>query len=77
MAYDRSVSAADHALAPESVWNIRLPELRFGPDATDELAYQIRVIGVPAGAHGLLVTDETLVDVGHADRVRDALHNWG
>jgi len=77
MAYDRSVSADDHDLVPESVWNIRLPELRFGRDATDELPYQIRDIGVPDGAHGLLVTDETLVDVGHAGRVRDVLVDAG
>ncbi|WP_049925085.1 hydroxyacid-oxoacid transhydrogenase [Halopiger goleimassiliensis] len=75
--YDRSVSAADHELGPETVWHLQLPEIRFGRDAVEELGFQLAGQGVTEGAHGLLVTDETLVDVGHADRVTDHLEDAG
>lgn len=77
MSYERSVSASTHELAPESVWYLQMPQIRFGPDATDELAYQLRDLGVDETAHGLVVTDETLVDIGHADRVADHLEREG
>ncbi|MFB6118757.1 hydroxyacid-oxoacid transhydrogenase [Halosegnis sp.] len=73
MSYDRSVSAGDHGLLSESVWTFQLPAVRFGAGAVDELGFQLADLGVDEGATGLLVTDETLIDVGHADRVADAL----
>ncbi|WP_323173584.1 hydroxyacid-oxoacid transhydrogenase [Natrialba sp. PRR66] len=69
MSYDRSVSADSHKLSPESVWHIDMPEIRFGRDATDELAYQLRDLGVEGTATGLVITDEGVADAGHADRV--------
>lgn len=73
MSYERSVSASTHDLVPESVWHLEMPQIRFGPDATDELSFQLRDLGVDETAHGLVVTDEMLVDIGHADRVSDHL----
>jgi alcohol dehydrogenase class IV len=77
MSYDRTVSAAVHDPVPESVWNIRLPALRFGRGAADELGHQLRDAGVEPGATGLLVTDETLTDLGHADRIHEAVADAG
>ncbi|MFT4889736.1 MAG: alcohol dehydrogenase class IV [Halobacteriales archaeon] len=77
MSHERSVSAPEHELSPETVWHIQMPEIRFGLNATEELPFQIRDIGVEAGAHGLVVTDETLVDLGHADRVVSELGDAG
>lgn len=74
--YERSVSAPDHVASPETVWNLQLPAIRFGRDAVDELASQLADLGVERGARGLLVTDETLVDLGHAARVRGALDEF-
>ncbi|WP_254545790.1 hydroxyacid-oxoacid transhydrogenase [Halomarina pelagica] len=75
--YERSVSAPEHAQAPETVWHLQMPQIRFGRDAVEELAYQLRDLGVAGDARGLLVTDETLVDLGHAGRVRDELEDDG
>ncbi|SFG33353.1 Alcohol dehydrogenase, class IV [Halopelagius inordinatus] len=77
MGYERSVSAGNSGLSPETVWSIKMPELRFGRDATDELAFQLRDLGVGDDAHGLVVTDENLVDIGHAGRVRAHLEDAG
>ena len=77
MSYERSVSAPDHALEPETVWHLQLPELRFGRNAVSELGYQLHDLGVDEGAHGLVVTDDTLVDLGHAARVTDELEGAG
>lgn len=73
MSHDRSVSADEHELAPESVWSFQMPQVRFGPGAVDELGFQLRELGVDEDARGLVVTDGTLVDIGHAERVREAL----
>lgn len=77
MSYDRSVSAPNHALSPETVWSIRMPELRFGRNATDGLAFQLREIGVETQSHGLVVTDANLADIGHAGRVEEHLADAG
>jgi alcohol dehydrogenase class IV len=77
MSYDRSVSAPDHAMEPETVWHLQLPEIRFGRDAVEELGFQFRDLGVAEGAHGLVITDETLVDLGHTERVTDELDDAG
>ncbi|CQH63309.1 probable oxidoreductase (iron-containing alcohol dehydrogenase family) (plasmid) [Halobacterium hubeiense] len=69
MSYDRSVSASDRELAPETIWHIDMPEIRFGRDATDELAFQLRDLGVEGAATGLVITDDGVADAGHADRV--------
>ncbi|MFC7235589.1 hydroxyacid-oxoacid transhydrogenase [Halosegnis marinus] len=73
MSYDRSVSAANHDLLAESVWSFQMPRVRFGAGAVEELGSQLRDLGVDDDATGLLVTDPTLADVGHAERVAEAL----
>jgi alcohol dehydrogenase len=75
--YDRSVSAPDHELAPETVWHLQLPQIRFGRNAIDELGFQLSDLGVDEGAHGLVVTDENLAEIGHVDRVSDQLEDAG
>ena len=77
MSYERSVSAPEHAPEPETVWHLQLPQLRFGRDAASELGYQFHELGVDEGAHGLVITDETLVDLGHTARVTDELDAAG
>ena len=77
MSYDRSVSAPTRELEPETVWNVRLPEIRFGRNATDELGFQLRDLGVAEDARGLVVTDANLVDLGHAGRVEGNLEDAG
>jgi alcohol dehydrogenase class IV len=77
MSYERSVSASPHELEPETVWNVRMPEIRVGARAVEELGHQLRSLGVGAGDRGLVVTDGTLVGLGHADRVTDAIEDAG
>ena len=77
MGYDRSVSASEHELGPETVWHLQMPQIRFGRDAVEELGYQLADLGVGDDAHGLLVTDESLVDIGHVGRVTDHLEDAG
>lgn len=77
MSYDRSVSAPEHAMEPETVWHLQMPEIRFGRDAVEELGFQFRDLGVEEDAHGLVITDENLVDLGHTDRVTDELNEAG
>ncbi|MDS0295034.1 hydroxyacid-oxoacid transhydrogenase [Halogeometricum luteum] len=77
MSYERSVSAPNHSLDPETVWHIDMPEIRFGRDSTEELAFQLRDLGVDEDARGLVVTDENLVDIGHADRVAGEIEDDG
>ncbi|WP_436343297.1 hydroxyacid-oxoacid transhydrogenase [Natronorubrum sp. FCH18a] len=79
MSYERSVSAPEHDLQPETVWHLQMPQIRCGRDAVEELAFQLADLGVSADGdpHGLVVTDETLVDIGHAGRVTDHLEDAG
>ncbi|QLG29478.1 iron-containing alcohol dehydrogenase [Halorarum halophilum] len=77
MNYERSVSAIPHELAPETVWNVEMPELRVGRGAIEELGAQLSALGVDEDARGLIVTDGTLVDLGHADRVADNVEAAG
>ncbi|WP_266082161.1 hydroxyacid-oxoacid transhydrogenase [Haladaptatus caseinilyticus] len=77
MGYERSVSAPSHELSPETVWHIQMPQIRFGLDATEELAFQLRDLGVDENASGLIITDEGLVDAGHVERVSSHLIDAG
>ena len=77
MGYQRSVSAPDADLAPETVWQLRMPEIRFGRGAIDELAHQLDTLGAEPPGRGLLITDENLVHLGHADRVAGVLEAAG
>ena len=73
MSYERSVSAPSHELSPETVWHMQMPQIRFGRNATDELAFQLRDLGVDEDAHGLVITDGNLADIGHVGRVETHL----
>ena len=77
MTHERSVSASPHRLVQESVWQIKMPELRFGAGAVEELGYQVADLGVATPAEGLVVTDRALTDHGHTGRVVDALEAEG
>ncbi|NUE02411.1 iron-containing alcohol dehydrogenase [Halorubraceae archaeon YAN] len=77
MSYERSVSASPHELSTESVWHIQMPQIRFGADATNEVGFQLADLGVPTDSRGLIVTDDTLVSLGHVDRVSDQLEADG
>jgi alcohol dehydrogenase class IV len=77
VSYERSVSADDHELTAESVWQIQMPELRVGQGAVAELGHQLAQLGADEDSRGLLVTDETLVSLGHADRVTDHVEDAG
>ncbi|ADJ14090.1 hydroxyacid-oxoacid transhydrogenase [Halalkalicoccus jeotgali] len=76
MGYERSISAPEHAQTPETVWKLEMPRIRFGRDAVEELDFQFEDLGVEPGSHGLLVTDETLLGLGHAERVREQLGEY-
>lgn len=75
--YDRTISADDHGLGPETVWEIQLPAIRFGRNAVEELDFQLAQLGVDDGASGLIITDEPMVQTGHVDRVTDHLEDAG
>ena len=77
MSYERSVSAPEHSLEPEPVWNLRMPEIRFGRGAVSELGFQFHDLSISEDAHGLIVTDENLTDIGHTERVREHLADAG
>lgn len=77
MSYDRSVSADPHELQPETVWHLQMPQIRFGRDSIRELGFQLSDLGVEEGAHGLVVTDDVLSEIGHVDRVVDRLEKAG
>lgn len=77
MSYDRSVSAPEHTMEPETVWHLQMPQIRFGRNAVGELGYQLRDLGVAENAHGLVITDQNLTDLGHTERVSDELHDAG
>ncbi|WP_336363755.1 hydroxyacid-oxoacid transhydrogenase [Halalkalicoccus salilacus] len=77
MSYDRSVSADPHELQPETVWHLQMPQIRFGRDSIRELGFQLSDLGVKEGAHGLVVTDDVLSEIGHVDRVVDRLEKAG
>ena len=77
MSYDRSVSAPEHTMEPETVWHLQMPQIRFGRNAVGELGYQLRDLGVAESAHGLVITDTNLTALGHTERVTDELDDAG
>lgn len=68
---------ADDWGIPETVWQLGLPEIRFGRNSLADLGVQLEQLGVPPEGHGVLVTDETLVDIGHATRVQEQAETGG
>lgn len=77
MGYERTVSADGADLTPETVWEFSLPEIRFGQGAIKELPRQLSSLGTDPPGRGLIVTDPTLVDLGHADRVTSVIEDAG
>jgi alcohol dehydrogenase class IV len=77
VSYERSVSADPHELSPETVWEVRMPAIRVGADAANELGYQLGQIGLSGEGRGLIVTDSDLASLGHVDRVADELEADG
>ena len=77
MSYDRSVSAPEHTMEPETVWHLQMPQIRFGRNAVGELGYQLRDLGVAESAYGLVITDTNLTALGHTERVTDELDDAG
>lgn len=74
----RSVSTPEHLLdQPETVWNLQLPQIRFGRHAIEELPHQLNQLDINPPAHGLLVTDETIASHGHIGTVQDELTKSG
>lgn len=74
----RSVSTADHLMdRPETVWNLELPEIRFGRRSIEELPLQLDNLDVNSTAHGLVITDETIAGHGHAETVKTELTDAG
>lgn len=68
---------ADNWGVPETVWQLRLPEIKFGRNSLADLGSQLEQLGVPPKSHGVLVTDDTVVDVGHATHVREQAQDAG
>lgn len=61
----------------ETVWHLALPEIRFGTDSIEDLAYQLGVLGCKTPASGLMITDEQITENGHVDKIREVLSGTG
>jgi alcohol dehydrogenase class IV len=77
MTYDRTVSAMNHEIQPETVWQVQIPPFRFGVDAVRELGIELENRGIVEGATGVLITDDQLDEIGHVDRVREVITDAG
>jgi alcohol dehydrogenase class IV len=58
----------------ETVFTMEMTPIKFGPGATDEVAYDLKRLGV---RHALIVTDRTLMKLGLPERVRTLLEEAG
>src|SRR5215471_7739389 len=58
----------------ETVFTMEMTPIKFGPGATDEVAYDLKRLGV---RHALLVTDRTIMKLGLPERVRALLGEAG
>src|SRR6266536_1417902 len=54
----------------ETVFTMEMTPIKFGPGATDEVAYDLKRLGV---RHALIVTDHTIMKLGLPERVRALL----
>ncbi|HEV2655833.1 MAG TPA: hydroxyacid-oxoacid transhydrogenase [Ktedonobacteraceae bacterium] len=54
----------------ETVFTMEMTPIKFGPGATDEVAYDLKRLGVK---HALIVTDPGVMKIGLPDRVRSLL----
>ncbi len=58
----------------ETVFTMEMTPIKFGPGATDEVAYDLKRLGV---RHVLIVTDRTIMKLGLPERVRRLLEEAG
>ncbi|HXZ05951.1 MAG TPA: hydroxyacid-oxoacid transhydrogenase [Ktedonobacteraceae bacterium] len=58
----------------ETVFTMEITPIKFGPGATDELAYDLKRLGV---RHVLIVTDRTIMKLGLPERARTMLMESG
>src|SRR5438552_1433067 len=58
----------------ETVFTMEMTPMKFGPGATDEVAYDLKRLGV---RHALIVTDRTIMKLGLPERVRTLLEEAG
>lgn len=71
-----TISADEHdSTKPETIWNLNLPQIRFGRDSVTELPYQLGRLGITPPARGIVITDENLVKHGHIRRITDILED--
>src|SRR6266566_2724102 len=61
-------------LPNETVFTMEMTPIKFGPGATDEVAYDLKRLGVQ---HALLVTDRGVMKLGLPERVRKLIQEAG
>lgn len=66
--YGRSVPAADHHDRAESVWEFRMPQVRFGRGSVEELGHRFHELGVNDGATGVLLVATRTGSAGNSRR---------
>src|SRR5260370_17216540 len=54
----------------ETVFTMEMTPIKFGPGATDEVAYDLKRLGVK---HALIITDRGIMKLGLPERVRTLL----
>ena len=59
---------------PESVFTYGAPQLKFGPGASDEIGYDLSLLGA---RRVLVVTDPGVAATGHPQRVADQMAGFG
>src|SRR5256712_2939118 len=58
----------------ETIFTMEMTPIKFGPGATDEVAYDLKRLGVK---HALIVTDQGVMKLGLPERVRTLLQEDG
>jgi len=58
----------------ETIFTMEMTPIKFGPGATDEVAYDLKRLGVK---HTLIITDRGIMQLGLPDRVRTLIQEAG
>src|SRR6266700_980955 len=58
----------------ETIFTMEMTPIKFGPGATDEVAYDLKRLGVK---HTLIITDRGVMQLGLPDRVRTLIQEAG
>src|SRR5713101_7106204 len=58
----------------ETVFTMEMTPIKFGPDATGEVAYDLKRLGV---RHALIITDRGIMKLGLPERVRTLIQEAG